>query len=200
MKVFSFYIASLLVAIASALNIQGKIIPNAVLDDVSKIDSSTTRIVLNGAQYTAHIQSNGEFNIPHVRPGSYLLEVQSIDHVYPKIRVDINEKNQVQAAYTGLGIDWNQRGYSVVYPLEIQAKAEAEYFMQRQGFNIMGMFKNPMMLMMGVSAIMMFFMPKMMKSLQNMDPEAANEISKSQADAQKMLSDMPSLSQMFAKR
>lgn len=54
--------------------------------------------------------------------------------------------------------------------------------------------------MMGFSAIMMFFMPKMMKSLQNMDPEAANEISKSQADAQKMLSDMPSLSQMFAKR
>lgn len=64
----------------------------------------------------------------------------------------------------------------------------------------MGMFKNPMMLMMGFSAIMMFFMPKMMKSLQNMDPEAANDISKSQADAQKMLSDMPSLSQMFAKR
>jgi hypothetical protein len=64
----------------------------------------------------------------------------------------------------------------------------------------MGMFKNPMMLMMGFSAIMMFFMPKMMKSLQNMDPEAANDISKSQADAQKMLSDMPSLSQMFANR
>ncbi|GAN07726.1 secreted salivary protein [Mucor ambiguus] len=200
MKLFGFYITSLFVAIASALNIQGKIIPNAVLEDVSKIDSSTTRIVLNGAQYTAHIQSNGEFNIPHVQPGSYLLEVQSIEHVYPKIRVDISEENQVQAAYTGLGIDWNQRGYSVVYPLEIQAKAEAEYFMQRQGFNIMGMFKNPMMLMMGFSAIMMFFMPKMMKSLQNMDPEAANEISKSQADAQKMLSDMPSLSQMFAKR
>ncbi|CAO3649917.1 unnamed protein product [Mucor fragilis] len=151
-------------------------------------------------QYTAHIRSNGEFSIPHVQPGSYLLEVQSIEHVYPKMRVDISEDNKVQAAYTGLGIDWNQRGYSVVYPLEIQAKAEAEYFMQRQGFNIMAMFKNPMMLMMGVSAIMMFFMPKMMKSLQNMDPEAANEISKSQADAQKMLSDMPSLSQMFAKR
>ncbi|KAG2193312.1 hypothetical protein INT46_008522 [Mucor plumbeus] len=191
---------SLLVAIASALNIQGKIIPNTVLNDVSRIDSSTTRIVLNGAQYTAHIKSNGEFNIPHVQPGSYLLEVQSIEHVFPKIRVDVNEENEVQATYTGLGIDWNQRGYSVVYPLEIQAKAETEYFMQRQGFNIMGMFKNPMMLMMGFSAIMMFFMPKMMKSLQNMDPEAANDISKSQADAQKMLSDMPSLSQMFANR
>lgn len=58
-----------------------------------------------------------------------MLEVQSIEHVFPKIRVDINEENQVLAAYTGLGIDWNQRGYSVVYPLEIQAKAEAEYFM-----------------------------------------------------------------------
>lgn len=58
-----------------------------------------------------------------------MLEVQSIEHVFPKIRVDINEENQIQATYTGLGIDWNQRGYSVVYPLEIQAKAEAEYFM-----------------------------------------------------------------------
>ncbi|KAI8639987.1 hypothetical protein BD408DRAFT_420464 [Parasitella parasitica] len=200
MKLFSVLITSLLVVIASAFDIHGKIIPNAILNDVSKIDSSTTRIVLNGAQYITHIRSNGEFNILHVQPGSYLLEVQSIEHVFPKIRIDISQENQVQAAYTGLGIDWNQRGYSVVYPLEIQAKAEAEYFMQRQGFNLMAMFKNPMMLMMGFSAIMMFFMPKMMKSLQDMDPEAANEMSKSQADAQKMLADMPSLSQMFANR
>lgn len=63
-----------------------------------------------------------------------MLEVQSIEHVFPKIRVDINEENEVQATYTGLGIDWNQRGYSVVYPLEIQAKAETEYFMVREIF------------------------------------------------------------------
>jgi hypothetical protein len=32
------------------------------------------------------------------------------------------------------------------------------------------------------------------------DPEAAKEMSQSQADAQKMLSEMPSLSQMFSKQ
>lgn len=31
--------------------------------DVSKIDSSTTRVVLNGKQYTAHIKANGEFTL-----------------------------------------------------------------------------------------------------------------------------------------
>jgi hypothetical protein len=84
------------------------------------------------------------------------------------LRVDINEQGQVQAAFTGLGIDWNTTGYSVEYPLNIPAKQEADYFMVRQGFNLMGMFKNPMFLMMGFSAIMMLFMPKMMKQMQNM--------------------------------
>ncbi|KAI9364625.1 hypothetical protein BD770DRAFT_378576 [Pilaira anomala] len=200
MRLLSFFIVSFLVTFATAITLQGKIIPNAVISDVTKIDTSTTRIVLNGAQYTAHIKANGEFAIPNVKPGSYLLEVQSIEYVFPKLRVDVNEENNVKATYTGLGIDWNQRGNSVSYPLDIQAKAVSEYFMERQGFSVMGMFKNPMFLMMGVSAIMMFFMPKLMKQMQEMDPEGAKEISQSQADAQKLLSDMPSLSQMFAKR
>lgn len=43
--------------------------------------------------------------------------------------MDINEDNNIQATYTGLGIDWNQRGLLINYPLEIQAKQESEYFM-----------------------------------------------------------------------
>ncbi|KAI7905559.1 uncharacterized protein BX663DRAFT_468177 [Cokeromyces recurvatus] len=200
MKLLHLIIASFLITIATALEIQGKIIPNVIINDVSKIDSSTTRISLNGMQYTTHIKANGEFKFSNVEPGSYLLEVQSIQYIFPKMRVDIDEDNQVHAAYSGLAIDWNQKGYSVNYPLEVQAKAESEYFMQRQGFNLMGMFKNPMFLMLGFSAIMLFFMPKMMNTLQNMDPEASEEFSKSQAEAQKILADMPSLSQMFAKK
>lgn len=73
------------------MNIEGKIIPNAVIPgklqvfiyfyfcfyfyfyfyfrfnlqfiDVSKIDTATTRVVLNGAQYAARIKANGEFNM-----------------------------------------------------------------------------------------------------------------------------------------
>ncbi|KAI8080147.1 uncharacterized protein B0P05DRAFT_612229, partial [Gilbertella persicaria] len=160
---------SLLYTIATAATLKGKIISNAVIEvDVSKIDSSTTRVALNGAQHIAHITSKGEFTFPNVKPGSYLLEVQSIQHIYPRLRVDIDENDNIRASYTGIGNDWNQRGYSVSHPFELQAKAEAEYFMQRQGFNVMGMFKNPMFLMLGFSAIMMFFMPKIMSSLQDM--------------------------------
>ncbi|KAG0182362.1 hypothetical protein DFQ29_004602 [Apophysomyces sp. BC1021] len=121
------------------------------------------------------------------------MEVQSIDYIFPQLRVDVQEEI-VRAAYTGLGSGWDSTGSTVNYPVEWRAKAEAEYFMERQGFNVMGMFKNPMFLMLGFSAVMMFVLPKMMA---NIDPEAMNEITQSQTDAQKMLYDMPSLSQMF---
>ncbi|KAI8367335.1 hypothetical protein BD560DRAFT_399926 [Blakeslea trispora] len=191
MKLLSLLITSLLLTITTAFNLQGRIVTNAIVEDIAKIDSSTTRAVLNGAQYTAHIDAKGEFVFPNVKPGSYLLEIQSIQHIYPKLRVDIGEDDQVRASYTGIGIDWNQRGYSVPHPFELQAKAESEYFMQRQGFNVMSMFKNPMFLMLGFSAIMMFFMPKLMAAVKDMDPEAAKEFSKLQTDAQTMLSDTP---------
>lgn len=45
------------------------------------------------------------------------------------MRVDINDEGHIWAAYTGLGRDWNSFGQRVGYPLEIQAKAEADYFM-----------------------------------------------------------------------
>lgn len=48
--------------------------------------------------------------------------------------MDVNEENNVKATYTGLGIDWNQRGNSVSYPLDIQAKAVSEYFMVSENY------------------------------------------------------------------
>lgn len=85
----------------------------------------------------------------------------------------------------------------------------------------MGMFKNPMFLMLGFSGIMMLVMPKMLKNLGKQlfcngkrclanrhvllyfdakDPEAMQDVTQTQADAQNMINDMPtSLSQMFAK-
>lgn len=72
-----------MVTFATALKLQGKIITNSIISgkythkyiapfliqkliihlDVSKIASSTTRVVLNGEQYTAHIKANGEFTL-----------------------------------------------------------------------------------------------------------------------------------------
>ncbi|CEG71962.1 hypothetical protein RMATCC62417_07600 [Rhizopus microsporus] len=96
------------------------------------------------------------------------------------MRVDINDEGHIWAAYTGLGRDWNSFGQRVGYPLEIQAKAEADYFMQKQGFNLKDLFANKMFLMMGMSGLMLLFMPKMMKQMQEMNQEMANEASQPQ--------------------
>ncbi|KAI8968886.1 hypothetical protein BDF20DRAFT_891990 [Mycotypha africana] len=198
-KLVLLLIAGLFAAVVKAVEIRGKIITNNVIDDVSKL-SPSTRITLNGASSIVNVDKNGEFIFPNVEAGSYLLEVQSIDYLFPKLRVDVKEDNHIHATYTAVGLDWNQRGLALGYPLEIQAKAEAEYFVHRQGFNILGMFKNPMFLMVGFSGLMMLVMPKMMNSLKNMDPDAADDVNESRSQAEKMLSDMPSLQQMFAKR
>jgi hypothetical protein len=44
----------------------------------------------------------------------------------------VSDDDKISATYTGLGIDWNQRGFSIDYPLQIQAKAEADYFMVKR--------------------------------------------------------------------
>ncbi|KAJ2962125.1 hypothetical protein NQZ79_g2693 [Umbelopsis isabellina] len=49
------------------------------------------------------------------------------------------------------------------------------------------MFKNPMLIMMGVSAVMLFALPKMMS---NINPEDMEDFNKAQVDAQKMMSDV----------
>ncbi|KAI9490584.1 hypothetical protein BDB00DRAFT_538448 [Zychaea mexicana] len=188
-------IAACLVALAESATVTGSIGINAILPDIKKL-RPTTRVALNGGAYSALVTANGQFEIPDVDTGSYVLEVQAIDYVFPKLRLDVvKDQGITRAAYTGYGTSFESRGYSVEQPLELRAKAPATYFVERKGFNVLAMFKNPMFLMIGFSALMMFVLPKIMA---NMDPEALKEMSQSQADAQKMVSDMPSLSDMFS--
>ncbi|CAO3681551.1 unnamed protein product [Rhizopus microsporus] len=202
MRVLYFLFASLLATLTLAVRLEGKVIPNAVINgtllyiyiyalsfcsnqlifklNLSKVDYTTARIALNGAYKTTRIQSDGRFVFYDVQPGSYMLEIHSIKYIFPKMRVDINDEGHIWAAYTGLGRDWNSFGQRVGYPLEIQAKAEADYFMQKQGFNLKDLFANKMFLMMGMSGLMLLFMPKMMKQMQEMNQEMANEASQPQ--------------------
>ncbi|KAI9034002.1 hypothetical protein CLU79DRAFT_726597 [Phycomyces nitens] len=187
------WLASLLFTIAQAAKVKGVIKTNGILKDTTQL-SPSTRVTLNGEAHSTWIKKNGEFEFLDIAPGSYLLEVRSIDYIFPKLRVDVDGEGDVSGAYTGSGISWAATGLPVDHPFELKAKLEAEYFIKKQGFNILGMFKNPMFLMLGFSAVIMFIMPKMMK---NLDPEAMKEIGASQSEAQKMLTEMPSLSKMF---
>lgn len=51
---------------------------------------------------------------------------------------------------------------SLPYPIHLVPLARIQYYEQPQGANIMGLFKNPMVLMLGFTGVMAFVMPKML--------------------------------------
>lgn len=126
-----------------------------------------------------------------------------------QVRVDIQADDaKVRGAYTQYGSLWDSRGFSLDYPFELRAKATANYFTTPQKFNLLGMFKNPMFLMIGFSAVMMLVLPKMMANMGNarydrvfricisklnryVDPEMMKEMNQAQTG-------MPSLTQILS--
>ncbi|KAK3807751.1 MAG: hypothetical protein J3Q66DRAFT_356391 [Benniella sp.] len=162
---------SLSVTTTSAAVISGKVIgygENPLPRDLS----TRTRVVLSGGAYSAVINRDGKFVFSNVPEGSYLLEVQSPQYIYPVIKLTITDK-QPRAHLVTLGADWSNNDNILPLPLTLSPRGPATFFIAREGFKISHLFANPMMLMMGFSVLMLFIMPKMMA---NMDPEAMQEV------------------------
>ncbi|WWD16716.1 hypothetical protein CI109_101147 [Kwoniella shandongensis] len=64
---------------------------------------------------------------------------------------------------------------SLPHPLVLAPLGKDNWFTPKGGMNVLGMLKNPMVLMMLFSGIMMFGMPKLIATMQDMDPEIAKE-------------------------
>ncbi|CEG83228.1 Putative mRNA-capping enzyme subunit alpha [Rhizopus microsporus] len=91
MRLLYFLFVSLLATLTSAVRLEGKIIPNAVINDLSKVDYTTARVALNGAYKTTRIQSDGRFVLYDIQPGSYMLEVHSIKYIFPKVHTQVSQ-------------------------------------------------------------------------------------------------------------
>ncbi|KAF9183664.1 hypothetical protein BGZ51_003867 [Haplosporangium sp. Z 767] len=141
------------------------------------------------------ITKDGKFLFPSVPEGTYLLEVQSPQYVYPYIRLIVTEKDS-RAHMVSQGTDWSNNDYAMHLPLTLTPRATSSYFIPREGFKLSYLFANPMMLMMGFSVLMLFLMPKMMA---NMDPEAMQEMQGMQEAAQMPSFEMPDISATLAK-
>jgi hypothetical protein len=50
------------------------------------------------------------------------------------------------------------------YPIRLSAIQKLDFYTERQGFNLLGMFRNPMMMMMALGGVMVFAMPYIMVS------------------------------------
>ncbi|KAI9503978.1 hypothetical protein GGI25_000860 [Coemansia spiralis] len=157
---------------AKTYRVRGAIIANDVLGDISEL-STRAQVVVNGGEHTGFIQKDGAFAVDNIKLGDSLLEVVSADYAFPKIhlRISLKEdgKASIAARYVQIGSEWPEDAPVLAYPLRISAAGKYDFFTPRQGFNIVAMFSNPYMMMVGASLVAIFILPKLQA---NMDPDA----------------------------
>ncbi|KAH7345349.1 hypothetical protein B0J17DRAFT_639542 [Rhizoctonia solani] len=159
MRFSTCWLATALVSCASsawAANVEGRIEWNSVCSSITELKPSTV-VVLDGGLYSGGVRRSGEFTIADVADGAYVLSVLSPDHVF----------------------DFVIAGPTLPHPLTLSARSKNVYFTPREGFNLAGMFQNPMMLMMVVTGAMVMFMPKLMD---NLSEETKQELQQKQQD------------------
>ncbi|KAG9314520.1 hypothetical protein JVU11DRAFT_5317 [Chiua virens] len=116
---------------------------------------------------------------PDIDPGTYVLSVTSHDYVFDQFRVDVPELTgspQVRSHMLGTPLI-SPPAASLRYPIALTPRHKNSYFKPRESFNLLGMFQNPMMLIMVLTGVMMLGMPYIMK---NLDPRTLEEIKSQQ--------------------
>merc|ERR1712196_202557 len=133
------------------------------------VTSESFRVVVNGGQHTAIVRRDGSFQVPDVAAGAaYLVDVQSTSFMFEPVRVTVQESGDVRA---NVMYPLKPGHDAAPYPLFLQARGKLGFFEVREGFNFAMLYKNPMVLMMGFSCVMMFMMkymvdPEEMKKMQ----------------------------------
>jgi len=61
---------------------------------------------------------------------------------------------------------------ATAYPFRMEAESTIEYFTPKEGFQISSLLKNPMIIMIGVTFLMILVIPRMMAGI---DPEALQQ-------------------------
>ncbi|KAJ3923018.1 hypothetical protein F5877DRAFT_74747 [Lentinula edodes] len=143
-----------------------------------------SRVVLDNDKHSGGILKDGSFVIPNVPSGTYLLSVISHDYQFEQMRVDVKdsisfEEPVVEVRPYVLGTPMSPASTILLpYPIKLSARQRFNYFVPRESFNIMGMLKSPMILMMVFAGALVLGMPYLMK---NMDPESLAEFKREQA-------------------
>eukprot|EP00727_Mastigamoeba_balamuthi_P009950 m51a1_g5578 hypothetical protein (222) ;mRNA; r:624257-625127 len=128
---------------------------------------SDIRVVLVGGfatkRVSAIVRPDGTFTLRNVVPGVYTLETHSALFEVDSERFELRKDGKVKCYW------WQESRQR----LQITLDTPAEYFQVRVPYDYTSLFKSPMIIMMGVSVLMMFVLPKLMA---NMDPEELKQM------------------------
>jgi ER membrane protein complex subunit 7 len=183
-------VAAQLSALVAAASLRINIPASTLLPNPNALPASThaTLSSSDGSELKASIRK-GNFidfeSIPTV--GTHLLNIYTRDYVVAPYRIDVAlsptdpSTTEITGAFeTYRGTQWSDHGVALTsggrptQSLTMNAKvlSRKNFYETRQGFNVLSLLKNPMILMGGVALLFTFGMPKLME---NMDPEMRAE-------------------------
>jgi len=161
-----------------ALDLAGKVQWNALCPDYKAIGRA--KVILDDGSMYGSVTRDGRFVIPDVPVGTYILSVLAHDHLFDQFRVDVFDTSsdpEIRPYIPGTPLSATP-AVTLPYPLKLYPRQRNDYFVPPQSFNILGMFQNPMMLMMVGVGAMALLMPYLMK---NMDPESLQDLKDQQS-------------------
>lgn len=140
-----------------------------------------TLLGASGQHYDARLTRSNALVFKDLKPGSYLLDVHSRDYFFPAFRVDVSltspgadesesqSQELIQVWQTFMGNEWSNLGPSYgeqkgELMVTLPPTGRKDYYQRREGFNILGFFKSPMILMGLFSVAMIFGMPYLMEN------------------------------------
>jgi len=168
----------LLALSVSCFDLKGTIQWNEICPDSKAIGRA--KVILDDGTWSGSVTRDGGFTIPDVPEGTYLLSVMAHDHLFDQLRIDIMNSvstPEIRPYVPGTPLS-PPVAITLPYPIKLHPRQKNQYFVPPQSFNIMGMFQNPMMLMMVGVGVMALGMPYLIK---NMDPESLQDLKEQQA-------------------
>ncbi|KAL7412379.1 hypothetical protein BDY24DRAFT_392721 [Mrakia frigida] len=191
---------------ASAALLEGSIVFNQYLPDISSIQPSTSISLDHGAKH-AYVLRDGSFRFSDVEPGLHTLQVLSASHSFQDLVITIPPASPpttsseaspsspppfvaIHAPSAVLPFDPLSPPSvgSLPYPLQLVPLGKLNFYTEQGSFQIFTMLKSPMILMMMASGVMMLALPWLLK---NMDPEALTEANKLMAGGPGKLTSLP---------
>jgi len=158
------------VALAFALDIIGKVSWTDICPNAASLGQA--KVALDDGTFSSSVTHDGEFIIPDVPDGTYILSLISHDYFFNQLRLDVkNFTAEVRLYIPGTPLN-PPSPVLLPYPIVLIPREKSVYFVPPETFNLFAMMSNPMMLLMVVGGGMMLVMPYLMNHL---DSDAMEE-------------------------
>ncbi|KAI0824240.1 hypothetical protein BC628DRAFT_1323366 [Trametes gibbosa] len=155
---------------ALALDFKGRVQWNQQCRSLKELGQA--KVLLDDGKLRGSVTRDGSFVIPGVPAGTYILSVLAHDHYFEQAHVfEGDSLPEVRPYFPGTPLS-PAAPATLSYPVVLSARGRHDYFVPRESFNVLAMFKNPMMMMMLGAGVLVLLLPTLMK---NMDPEVMED-------------------------